>query len=547
FGMLWVIVLLFLLLVVSFAGLAQADPQVECGSTPTDGCVVTTDTTFTPGTYILPNGISLGANDVTVDCNGATLRGSFSVSAAGIFMDSKSGNTIKNCVIEFYDADDFSTALQIISSDNNIIENNVIQFNRHGAWLMLGSSSNEIKNNNIKFNNGDGIKLQGVSGNDVYQNNLIDNVNQVSDTETNNWDGGDYMIGGNYWSDHPCADTEEPYDICDNIYTSGLVTDNFPFEFQDGWDLNRPPIMNTITNKNVNEGQTLQFTVSAVDPNSGDTLSYTVISGPGSMNGNQYLYTPGWDSNHNNENYGITIEVADVHGGTDNDTFQITVTDVNRAPILTDPEPNLVINVLEGEVAVIYADAIDPEEDEIIYSVSDPQEKTDFVLTVIQSALFEWQTDCNSAGTYEVTVMAEDDMNPPMHDDILVTVIVEEALADSPNCAPMLYPIRDINSNEKTTIVIYPKAIDFEGDPINYSINSTLFTWTGYSWYWIVSTHDSGEYDFTVTADDGQVNPVTEQTVHVSVSNTCRIFNKKLWMWDCDLYYLNPSNHVALK
>lgn len=43
------------------------------GSYPKDGDVLYEDTILRPGTYKLPNGISFGADDVTLDLNGATL------------------------------------------------------------------------------------------------------------------------------------------------------------------------------------------------------------------------------------------------------------------------------------------------------------------------------------------------------------------------------------------------------------------------------------------------------------------------------------------
>src|SRR5437588_440156 len=42
---------------------------------PTDGQVFTSNTTFVPGTYNLPNGVLIGASNITLDMNGATLVG----------------------------------------------------------------------------------------------------------------------------------------------------------------------------------------------------------------------------------------------------------------------------------------------------------------------------------------------------------------------------------------------------------------------------------------------------------------------------------------
>jgi len=115
---------------------------VECGSVPTDGCVVTVDTTFTPGTYNLPNGISIGANDITLDCNSAKIFGGGSNS--GIFMQSRSRNLIKNCVIQ--------------------------NFTR-GIWMRLGSQNNSIINNTL-LNTGITLHQNTTRYNVILSNSL---------------------------------------------------------------------------------------------------------------------------------------------------------------------------------------------------------------------------------------------------------------------------------------------------------------------------------------------------------------------------------------
>jgi Tol biopolymer transport system component len=43
---------------------------------------------------------------------------------------------------------------------------------------------------------------------------------------------------------------------------------------------NQAPVLNPIGNKSVNEGQTLSFTLSATDPDTGDTLTYSATNTP---------------------------------------------------------------------------------------------------------------------------------------------------------------------------------------------------------------------------------------------------------------------------
>ncbi|MBS3165045.1 hypothetical protein J4439_06455 [Candidatus Woesearchaeota archaeon] len=47
-----------------------------CASIPTNGCDLTQDTTLILGTYFLPNGMDATTDNVRLNCNGATIRGS---------------------------------------------------------------------------------------------------------------------------------------------------------------------------------------------------------------------------------------------------------------------------------------------------------------------------------------------------------------------------------------------------------------------------------------------------------------------------------------
>src|SRR5262245_39493348 len=59
-----------------FLGVSLAAPDCRAQFVlPFDGMVITRDTTFVPGTYSLPHGVSIGASHVVLDLNGATLLG----------------------------------------------------------------------------------------------------------------------------------------------------------------------------------------------------------------------------------------------------------------------------------------------------------------------------------------------------------------------------------------------------------------------------------------------------------------------------------------
>src|SRR3989344_5605893 len=95
---------LFLAAIIILSSFVYADCVV-----PYDGMVITEDTTFCEGEYYLPNGISIGADNVVLDCNGAKLIGikeayyPFPIHLA-INNVLKNNITIMNCNITNYDA-----------------------------------------------------------------------------------------------------------------------------------------------------------------------------------------------------------------------------------------------------------------------------------------------------------------------------------------------------------------------------------------------------------------------------------------------------------
>ena len=69
---------------------------------PTDGMIITQNTVFEPGIYVLPRGITIAADGVTVNGNGALLMG-HERAGSGITVEGHDNVTLKNlCVQEFY-------------------------------------------------------------------------------------------------------------------------------------------------------------------------------------------------------------------------------------------------------------------------------------------------------------------------------------------------------------------------------------------------------------------------------------------------------------
>ena len=109
---------------------------------PTDGMVITEDTTFVPGTYNLPNGVSIGASGVTLDMNQATLVGT-DFGNYGVTCIGSNDVTIMNGIVENYYYGmriEDGSGIQVLDNDlsNNWVDPNSLE--PPAPWLKNAES-----------------------------------------------------------------------------------------------------------------------------------------------------------------------------------------------------------------------------------------------------------------------------------------------------------------------------------------------------------------------------------------------------------------------
>ena len=186
------------------------------------------------------------AADVTLDCQGHTIDGTYACRSKGVSLNYEIGNTtIKNCVI----TDWAESGIYGNCGTNLLIENNTINSNtRSGIWLNTISSST-VTNNTISSNDPSSVGIYmtyGSSNNKIY-NNLFSTTENIlfeyGTVATNIWNttrqAGERIytsgaeIGGNYWTNpsgtgysDTCTDADKD-GFCDDPYT--LATDNVDY------------------------------------------------------------------------------------------------------------------------------------------------------------------------------------------------------------------------------------------------------------------------------------------------------------------------------
>lgn len=221
---------------------------IECGPVPSDGCLVTQDTTFVFEEYFLPHGISVGSG-VSLDCNNATLDGGNSL-YNGISLIRAENTKIENCFVENYERGNlflwmsenieifngsFSRSLSnygihIKESENVTLRNNFINENRVGLYVEGFSEddylhdideSNFVDGGKVIYLSGDNVVVEGETAGHleiVFAQNVFVSDNLVS---------GDgikfYNINGLIAEDNSVSDSDFGIDVLfsENVSLSG--------------------------------------------------------------------------------------------------------------------------------------------------------------------------------------------------------------------------------------------------------------------------------------------------------------------------------------
>ncbi len=162
--------------------------ELSCGAT------ITQNTTLTADVGPCPDyGVRIGANNITLDLNGHRIFGIQDPrDGAGVYMLGRSGVTVRNGTIEFFDA-----GVAIEGGTGNAVRDMLIQYNQGGlrsfygdGVAILSSTNNIVANNRVRANGGfSGIGLYSLvdgdhprstegtsSGNKIVDNVVTDNI-----------------------------------------------------------------------------------------------------------------------------------------------------------------------------------------------------------------------------------------------------------------------------------------------------------------------------------------------------------------------------------
>jgi len=175
-------------------------------------------------------------------------------------------------------------------------------------------------------------------------------------------------------------------------------------------DSNTSPILAAIGNKSVSENVRLTFSISATDAD-GDSITYSATGLPSgaSFSSPTFTWTPTYAQGGS---YQVTFVASDGQSQ-DSETITITVTNVNRAPTLSQIGDR---SVDENQALTFSVSASDPDGDSIAYSATGLPSGANFT-----SGSFRWTPASSQVGSHEVTFVASDGSS---QDSETVTILV---------------------------------------------------------------------------------------------------------------------------
>jgi large repetitive protein len=190
-------------------------------------------------------------------------------------------------------------------------------------------------------------------------------------------------------------------------------------------DVNVPPTLDPIGNRNVQEGGTLAFTAAATDFD-GHTLTWSTTGLPAGATLNattgSFQWTPSQTQAGTYPN--VVISIQDTSGGSDSETIAITVGAVNVAPVLAEIGARV---VAEGAVLSFTGASSDVDADTLTWSATGlPAGAT------LDDATgeFQWAPTHAQAGSYEDVVISVEDAGGAA-DSETITITVTDVPASA--------------------------------------------------------------------------------------------------------------------
>ncbi len=345
-----------------------------------------------------------------------------------------------------------------------------------------------------------------ITATDVDEDSItLSAANQPQNsTFTDNGDGtGDFLFIPDY-------DQAGIYNIT-FIASDGVLADSAVMRVT-VVNVNRPPVIDSVSPQTVAEGDSLDLLVHATDPDA-DRFSFAA----------EQLLPNSSFTDHGNGSGSFIFEPDYMQAGSDTVVFictdegsppladtevvVITVTDVNQPPSFVPIPPQSIFVGDTLRFSMVATDSTDPVGPNLALTVLDTLDHSAFVDSGGGIGGYEFAPDSNQVGTDTVRFVCTDGGSPPLADTLEVVIDIRAV-----NHPPVLDPIGPRTVTEGDTISFTVTASDPDGDSLTLSVgplpSNATFTDNGDGTGDFLFTPDytkSGTYEILFIASDGAV------------------------------------------
>ncbi|MBI4020454.1 MAG: VCBS repeat-containing protein, partial [Candidatus Aenigmarchaeota archaeon] len=312
--------------------------------------------------------------------------------------------------------------------------------------------------------------------------------------------------------------------------------------------LNRPPVLDAIGNRTVDENETLLIQLMAADPDN-DTLAFGTNAG--SILPSQFAFNAAtglfeWTPTFNDSGiYSVTFNVSDGQLA-DNETISITVRDMqinatNRPPVL-DPVGNRTVG--ENESLAIQLSAADPDNDTLIFTTDAGSVLPSAFAFNAATGLFEWIPTLNDSGIYSVTFSVSDGL---ANDSEMIAITVIDLRVNRP---PVLDAVGNKSVARNETLAIMLSASDPDNDTLAFGTNAGsvlqgpfLFDPATGFFQWTRQANDSSTYMVLFNVTDGLLSDEETITIFDNTSGigVCDPRTAGYWSQPCNGNFNNEN------
>jgi hypothetical protein len=297
-------------------------------------------------------------------------------------------------------------------------------------------------------------------------------------------------------------------------------------------DVNCAPVLDSIGEKPAYEGELLQFTVTASDPDD-DALTFTASNLPQGASFNSVTHTFTWTPDFDDTgNYDVVFTVTDDGTPHESDSEKITISvgDVNQAPYFDPQLQNMEVD--EEELLELTVRVTDPDGDDVTITAdySSIPSGVSFIDNGDGTATFTWTPGFEDTGNYPVEFTATDNGTPPESYSREITISVGDV-----NRPPVIkfigYPSvpEELSVSEGQILQVSVSGTDPDiGDTLAYTASNlpdgAMFNADTQTFTWTPDYDQAGTYEgvvFTVT-DDGTPPESRSEPITITVYDVNR-------------------------